>query len=98
MLKRSAASHLSDFGVLGQSVSPEHTELHKPRVTWCSASDAAVYLGTKPKTLEHWRQVGGGPRYAKAGRRCRYRLDWLDEWLESRSVSSTAEARRSGLL
>jgi len=64
---------------------------------WCNAVDAASYLGVSPKTLEHWRQTGGGPRYAKAGRRCLYRLDWLNQWLEGRSVSSTAEARRSGL-
>src|SRR5207244_4449355 len=54
----------------------------KPRHIWGDTAEAADYIGSKPKTLEHWRRVGGGPRYAKAGRRCLYRFDWLDEWLE----------------
>jgi hypothetical protein len=70
----------------------------KPRPMWCDTEQAAAYIGSRPKTLEHWRSVGNGPRYAKSGRSCRYRYDWLDEWLESRSVTSTAEARRAGIL
>jgi hypothetical protein len=68
------------------------------RPIWCDTAQAADHINSTAKTLEHWRRVGGGPRYAKAGRRCLYRLDWLDSWLESRSVTSTAEARRVGIL
>jgi hypothetical protein len=70
----------------------------RPRHVWCDTLQAAEYIHSTPKTLEHWRRVGGGPRYAKAGRRCLYRYDWLDEWLESRTTTSTAEARKKGLL
>jgi hypothetical protein len=70
----------------------------RARPVWCDTDRAADYIGSASKTLEHWRRVGGGPRYAKAGRRCLYRYDWLDEWLESRTVTSTAEARRAGIL
>jgi hypothetical protein len=69
----------------------------KSRPVWCDTEQAADHIGSKAKTLEHWRRVGGGPRYTKAGRRCLYRFDWLDEWLESRSVTSTAEAKRAGM-
>ena len=72
----------------------------RPRAShvWGDTLQAAEYMNSTAKTLEHWRRVGGGPRYAKAGRRCLYRFDWLDEWLESRAVTSTAEARRAGIL
>ena len=72
--------------------------LSRFRDVWCDTREAAEYLNSTPKTLEHWRRVGGGPRYAKAGRRCLYRYDWLDQWLETRSVTSTAEARQAGIL
>jgi hypothetical protein len=65
---------------------------------WCNTATAAAYICSKVKTLEHWRQVGGGPPYAMAGRKPLYRFDWLDTWLESRAVTSTAQARRAGLV
>ena len=68
------------------------------RAVWCDTAAAAAYMCSKVKTLEHWRQVGGGPPYAMAGRKPLYRFDWLDQWLEARSVVSTAEARRAALL
>jgi len=71
----------------------ERLSRSSPPIIWCDTKGAADYIGVSPKTLEHWRRTGGGPRYAKAGRRCLYRYDWLDQWLESRSVTSTAEAR-----
>jgi hypothetical protein len=70
----------------------------KRRSVWCDTATAAAYICSKVKTLEHWRQVGGGPPYAKAGRKPLYRFDWLDTWLESRAVTSTAQARRAGLV
>jgi len=62
--------------------------------THFSTAEAARYIKSRPGTLEHWRIVGGGPRYAKTGRRVIYRRDWLDEWVQSCAVENTAEAKR----
>ena len=65
---------------------------------WVSPQGAADYIGNVTvKTLEFWRYSGAGPRYTKAGRRVLYRRDWIDEWLEGRSVTSTAEAKVAGV-
>jgi Helix-turn-helix domain len=60
---------------------------------WLKPQSAADYIGTPVRTLEVWRHTGSGPRYTKAGRRVLYRRDWIDEWLEGRSVTSTSEAK-----
>jgi hypothetical protein len=57
---------------------------------------AAAYLKISARTLERLRLVGGGPVFAKAGRRVIYRKDWLDAWMEARRFSSTADARANG--
>ena len=54
---------------------------------------AARYLGLSKPTLERFRTLGGGPKYAKLGAAVRYRKTDLDEWLESRLVRSTSEER-----
>ena len=68
---------------------------------WLTPAQASAYLfggdPSRTKTLEAWRNAGTGPRFAKAGRRVVYRLDWLREWLEARSVMSTAEAKAQGI-
>ncbi len=49
-----------------------------------NTDQAAVELGLSKTTLEHWRMVRKGPRFAKIGPRCiRYRRTDLDEWIES---------------
>lgn len=58
-----------------------------------SSNDAAAYLGLTPKTLAVWRCQGTGPVFMKLGRYCFYRKVDLDQWMESRRVTSTAEAR-----
>ena len=58
---------------------------------------AATYLAISTRTLERLRLVGGGPTYAKAGRKVVYCKEWLDEWLEARSFTSTSEARSKGI-
>ena len=69
------------------------SELGRTKV-WLSPQGAAEHIGNVTvKTLEFWRYSGAGPRYTKAGRRVLYRRDWIDEWLENRSVTSTAEAK-----
>ena len=57
---------------------------------------AGEYLaGTQPQTLRVWRVAGRGPKYAKIGNRILYDTRDLDEFLESRKFSSTAEAREA---
>ena len=56
---------------------------------------AAAYLGLRPATLEQWRWSGRGPRFIKLGRACRYRLSDLEQFIESRTFSSTAAAQAS---
>lgn len=44
------------------------------------------------RALEAWRHRGGGPRFIRISRRCvRYRLTDLNEWINERLVSSTAD-------
>lgn len=54
--------------------------------------EAARYLGLGISTLNKLRCSGEGPRFAKAGSRVVvYDKRDLDEWLEARTCSSTAE-------
>lgn len=64
--------------------------------TIMTAAQAAEYLCSNTSTLADWRMKGVGPKFARLGKRCAYRRDWLDSWLETRAVSSTAEAKRLG--
>jgi hypothetical protein len=50
--------------------------------TLLSTREAAAFLGVRPRTLEHWRLVGGGPPFVRVGRRLvRYRLGALRAFL-----------------
>jgi len=51
----------------------------------------AEYLEVSERTVEQWRLLGGGPRYVKMGRLCRYRRADVDAWLESRLRTSTSD-------
>jgi excisionase family DNA binding protein len=55
--------------------------------------EAAAYVGLKKPTMERFRFLGQGPAYCKLGGAVRYRKKDLDEWLDSRLVSSVKEAR-----
>ena len=49
-------------------------------------------LGVTPRALQSWRQTGRGPRFVRISNRCiRYRLDDIDDWLESRLSTETNE-------
>jgi hypothetical protein len=52
---------------------------------------AASLLGVKPGTLEVWRCKGIGPKFVKLGARVVYRLRDLNEFLEERTRTSTAD-------
>lgn len=42
---------------------------------------AAEYLGLSPITLADWRVQGRGPRYVKLGRRVKYDIADLDDYI-----------------
>ena len=54
-------------------------------------SQVAKILGTTEKFLEARRCRGGGPSFIRVGRLCRYRRSDIDQWVESRRVSSTSQ-------
>lgn len=57
-----------------------------------NAEQAAAYTGLAPPTLEPLRCTGGGSRFVRYGRKVRYLIDDLDEWMAARTVASTSEA------
>ncbi|MEQ8823822.1 MAG: hypothetical protein RIC14_05565 [Filomicrobium sp.] len=87
------ASQASDvsFGTTDHAASDPPNSNMRPRA-------AAAYLNTTESTLADWRLKGFGPKFAKVGRAVIYRQCWLDEFIESRAVTSTAEARRLGMI
>jgi predicted DNA-binding transcriptional regulator AlpA len=48
-----------------------------------TSTELSELLRTPTKTLEHWRYVGAGPRFARIGRRVMYRKSDVEEWLTS---------------
>lgn len=48
-----------------------------------TTQEAADYLRTPRKTLEHWRYVGKGPKCGKIGRTVMYRLADLDAFISA---------------
>lgn len=55
---------------------------------------ASSLLGLKASTLEVWRCKGIGPRFVKLGARVVYRLCDINEFLENRTRTSTADPGR----
>lgn len=69
----------------------ENTEEQKKNgCKFLSVKEAADYLGLKRSTLDHYRWIGGGPRYRKHGGRVKYTAPDLDQWSESRQFQDTA--------
>ena len=67
--------------------------LTPPQVGYLSPKEAALFLSVSVKELERLRYAGGGPRYVKLGKRTvRYAIPELHAWMQSRTVSNTAEA------
>ena len=52
---------------------------------------AAAYVGLGPSTLNRMRVGGGGPRYAKRGRRVLYDVRGLDDWVAAHERRFTGE-------
>ncbi len=56
---------------------------------------AAAFLGLTDRTLQAYRQRGGGPRYVYISSRClRYRRADLRAWAEARMRTSTSDPGR----
>ena len=54
---------------------------------------AAEFIGVTDRTMQAFRQRGGGPRYVVISARCiRYRRIELREWAEARLRTSTADS------
>ncbi len=61
------------------------------RTMTVSPKDMAARLGITPETAANWRYRGQGPRYLLVGRRIRYRLTDLAEWLDAQTRTSTSD-------
>ena len=61
--------------------------------------EAARYLNVSSRTLQKWRQIGGGPKFIKlgGGRLVRYRRSALDEFLASGERNNTSVAKARGV-
>ena len=80
------------------SVVSNHEELAIDGAGCLTPAEASRYLSVSVKELERLRRVGGGPRYAKFGRKLvRYPVPELEAWIAEHVVSNTAEAAAKGV-
>lgn len=56
-----------------------------------TAHEAAKLLTVKPKTLDRWRWLGGGPKFYKVGRLVRYKRSDLEAFLAAGERTSTSD-------
>lgn len=68
----------------------DHNNNQTAKCRFLSVVEAAEYLGLKRSTLDHYRWVGGGPKYRKHGGRVFYTKEALDDWSEGREFENTA--------
>ncbi|WP_374413973.1 helix-turn-helix transcriptional regulator [Novosphingobium colocasiae] len=54
-------------------------------------SDAVIYVGLSPRTLEKHRTYGTGPSFHKLGGRAVYTLEDLDRWADQGLRRSTCD-------
>ncbi|MBK1621711.1 DNA-binding protein [Lamprobacter modestohalophilus] len=54
-----------------------------------SETEAAIYLGISPRTLQAWRGRGDGPAFVKVGRAVRYDRAALDAFIAERTRTNT---------
>ena len=55
-----------------------------------SVEQTAAYLGLSKSTLDKLRVFGGGPAYAKLGRRVTYSQQDIDRWVAGKQRLSTS--------
>jgi hypothetical protein len=53
----------------------------------------AGILGTAEKFLETRRCNGGGPKFVKIGKFCRYRMADVNAWIEAQLANSTSDTQ-----
>ena len=46
-------------------------------------------LGKSPAALAQWRYLGVGPKFIKLGRSVRYRINDVEDWLDSQTMERT---------
>lgn len=69
--------------VVGMSTQPlNRTETTGSRTRLLTTEELAEYLQIPARTLEDWRHRDYGPKYARMGKRVRYRQSAVDSWLE----------------
>lgn len=61
-------------------------------MTLYRTEEAATRLNVKPATLEAWRTRGEGPEFVKLGKAVRYSDESLDNYVKSRTRTSTSQA------
>jgi predicted DNA-binding transcriptional regulator AlpA len=73
------------------SASADHFENHGQPQRYLDTKQAASYLGLSRQYLEIGRHKDIGPRYVKLAHAVRYRIDDLDEYMESHFRRHTGE-------
>ena len=69
------------------------TNLNPDPNTLMDEREAASMLCYSVRALQNWRHRGGGPKFIRvSARSIRYRRRDLLEWIDSRTVSNTAQA------
>jgi hypothetical protein len=64
---------------------------------WMTSAEAAAYVRCSPRTLEGYRNAGGGPVYHRSGRgRVFYHRDDLDAWRRAGRAENTLQERLAG--
>ena len=77
---------------LSWSVTMKTKPPSKPSPYGRNTKEAARHLGVSESWLAKLRCVGGGPRFAKLGRRVTYQDSDLDAWREQYLTTSTSDA------
>ena len=67
-----------------------HSTLEE-RTTTTDTGGAAELIGVTAETLRNWRYRGDGPVFLKVGRRVRYRLSDIADYLDSCVRFSTSD-------
>ena len=62
-----------------------------PEAQYLSTSDAALMSGLSESYLSKLRSAGGGSTFLKIGRRCVYRRDQFEAWLNAHQRPNTLE-------
>lgn len=65
---------------------------------WMTTAEAAAYLRCSRRTLEGYRNVGGGPEYCRTGGRVFYHREDLDAWRRAGRAAHTTEEKLGGRL